>query len=333
MEPNQPEGDWNKGGKAGWGDTSSQPRGENWERDALMKIALAGLEEQRAARRWRIFFRLLGFAVILIVLFAAITQQPGVEHTKGKHTALVDLQGIIAEGVDANADTIARGLRAAFEDSNTVGVLLRINSPGGSPVQSGYIYDEIRRLRVEYPDTPLYAVISDVGASGGYYVAAAADGIYADKASIVGSIGVRFDGFGFVDAMEKLGVERRLITAGDHKGMLDPFLPEDPEEKAHLQQALGNIHAQFVTAVKQGRGERLKDDPRVFSGLVWTGEQAVELGLIDGLGSPGHVAREVIGEEKIVDFTPRPDYFKRFIDRLGMAMAKAVVGMGGFTLR
>jgi len=202
-----------------------------------------------------------------------------------------------------------------------LGVILRINSPGGSPVQSGYVYDEIRRLRKEYPQTPLYAVVGDMCASGGYYIAAAADEIYADKASVVGSIGVLMNGFGFVEAMEKLGVERRLLTAGAHKGFLDPFSPAQPDEIAHIQSLLGDIHEQFIHAVKEGRGDRLQDDPSLFSGLVWTGEQAVKLGLVDGLGSAGHVAREVIGEENIMDFTPRPRYFEKLAANLGAAVA------------
>lgn len=325
--------DWSGDDRAGWGEAPKGQGDANWERDALTKILLASTTEQRQARRWRIFFRLLTFGVVLAVLFTGIVRQPGIERHKGRHTALIDLQGVIAEGADASADRMVHGLRDAFADKNTAGVLLRINSPGGSPVQSGYIYDEIRRLRADHPDIPIHAVVSDVCASGGYYVAAATDRIYADKASVVGSIGVRFDGFGLVDAIDKLGIERRLMTAGEHKGMLDPFLPESPEEKAHIQRLLDGIHAQFVAAVKEGRGDRLAHDPEIFSGLIWTGEQALGLGLVDGLGSPGFVAREIIGEEDIVDFTPRPDYFQRVIDRLGMAIVRAAVKTGGFAMQ
>jgi len=243
----------------------------------------------------------------------------------GKHTALVDLSGVIAANADASADRIVTGLRAAFEDDKTVGVILRINSPGGSPVQSGYINDEIQRLRAEYPDIPFYAVVMDICASGGYYVAAAADRIYADKASVVGSIGVRFDGFGFVDAIDRLGIERRLMTAGEHKALLDPFLPEGEAEKVHMQRLLDAIHQQFIDVVKQGRGDRLADNPEIFSGLVWTGDQALELGLVDELGSAGYVAREVIGQANIVDFTPRKSVFDRFLTNLGASVAKGAV--------
>jgi protease IV len=215
-------------------------------------------------------------------------------------------------------------LRAAFESEKAVGVILRINSPGGSPVQAGYINDEILRLREEYPDMPMYAVISDVCASGGYYAAVAADQIYADKASIVGSIGVRMDSFGFVDAMEKLGVERRLLTAGESKGFLDPFQPAKEQDIAHVQKLLNNIHTQFIETVKKGRGDRLQLHADLFSGLVWTGEQSIELGLVDGLASAGYVARELIGEEKIVDYTPRPNFIERFSERLGVAVGKGV---------
>lgn len=292
-----------------------------WERTVLERVALAAVTEQRRARRWGIFFKSLGFLYLVSLLFMLAPSELSGGSGKGKHTAMVELGGLIAEGSDASADNIVSGLRSAFADKNTVGVILRINSPGGSPVQSGYVYDEIRRLRKEYPQTPLYAVVGDMCASGGYYIAAAADEIYADKASVVGSIGVLMNGFGFVEAMEKLGVERRLLTAGAHKGFLDPFSPAQPDEIAHIQSLLGDIHEQFIHAVKEGRGDRLQDDPSLFSGLVWTGEQAVKLGLVDGLGSAGHVAREVIGEENIMDFTPRPRYFEKLAANLGAAVA------------
>ncbi|KZZ33060.1 S49 family peptidase, partial [Oleiphilus sp. HI0086] len=220
------------------------------------------------------------------------------------YTALVNLEGVIASGEEANADFLVTGLRAAFEAEGTQAVVLRINSPGGSPVQSGYVYDEIKRLRGLYPETPLYAVISDIGASGAYYIAAAADKIYADKASLVGSIGVVASGFGFVDTMKKLGVERRLYTAGAHKGFLDPFSDEKGDEVEFWESVLNTTHQQFIAKVKEGRGERLKVDEEIFSGLIWSGEQALEKGLVDGLGSAGYVAREVVGAEEIIDFTP-----------------------------
>lgn len=292
-----------------------------WEREILARLAFAGLQEQRRARRWGIFFKTLGF-LYLFALLALLVVDTGPAQRVGRHTALVDLSGIIAEGADASADQIVSGLRAAFEDEHTAGVILRINSPGGSPVQAGYINSEIRRLREAHPQTPLYAVVVDVCASGGYYVAAAADRIYADKASIVGSIGVRMDGFGFVEAIERLGIERRLMTAGRHKALLDPFLPEDPVARDHLQAMLDQIHRQFIEAVKAGRGDRLIDDERIFSGLVWTGEEALRLGLVDGLGSAGYVAREVIGAEKIVDYTPKKSFLDRLGANVGAAMAR-----------
>lgn len=297
--------------------------GEQWEREILTRLAYAGLEEQRKARRWGIFFKSLGF-VYLFALIVLFTLDFGQTSRVGRHTALVDVSGVIADGADASADTVVSGLRAAFEDKNTAGVILRINSPGGSPVQAGYINAEIRRLRDLHPDIPVYAVVADVCASGGYYVAVAADKIYADKASIVGSIGVRMDSFGFVRAIDKLGVDRRLLTAGDHKGMLDPFLPVDPVEQAHIKQMLDGIHAQFIDVVKQGRGERLADDDRIFSGLIWTGEEAIALGLVDELGSAGYVAREVIGEENVVDYTPRKSVLERFASSMAASMGHVI---------
>ena len=293
--------------------------------DIVNRLAFAALNEQRRSRRWNIFFKTLFIAYLFLIFFALyLPQEPGPGIKVGKHTALVDFSGMIAANAEANADNLVGGLRAAFEDDKTVGVILRINSPGGSPVQAGYVYDEILRLREKYPETKLYAVITDMAASGGYYVAAAADEIYADKASVVGSIGVLMNSFGFVDAMDKLGVERRLYTAGENKGMLDPFSKENPRDVAHLKKMLNIIHQQFIDAVKAGRGDRLADDPKIFSGLFWTGEEGVELGLVDGLGSSSYVAREIIQQEKIVDYTRRPDYWQRFADRIGMAMARVL---------
>jgi len=304
---------------------TDQERSPDWERKTLEELAFASLKESRRQRRWGIFFKLLGFAYLFLLLGMLLSGQDGLSDKVGKHTALVDLKGVIADDTKASADNVVTGLRKAFEDENTVGVILRINSPGGSPVQSSYINREIKRLRKEYPDTPLYAVITDIGASGAYYVAAAADKIYADEGSIVGSIGVRMDGFGFVDAIDKLGVDRRLYTAGDRKGMLDPFLPEDPSETAHIQALLDQIHQQFIDTVKDGRGDRLKEDETIFSGLVWTGEEALKLGLIDEFGSAGYVAREVLKEDNIEDFTQEEDLLKRLSDRLGSSVAQALI--------
>lgn len=292
----------------------------------LEKTLLAGVQEQRRARRWGIFFKLLTFAYLfgILALFSPLTSMDKAASRSVNHTAVVEVRGVIADQEPASADNIVGGLREAFKDAKTKAVILSINSPGGSPVQSGYIYDEIRRLRAEYPDIKLYAVISDLGASGAYYIASAADQIYADKASLVGSIGVTAAGYGFVGTMEKLGVERRTYTAGEHKAFLDPFQPQKPEETAFWQGVLETTHKQFIASVKQGRGERLKDKehPELFSGLIWSGEQAVALGLVDGLGSASYVAREVVGEKELVDFTVEESPFDRFSKRLGTSIAE-----------
>ena len=302
-------------------------------------LAHGALKEQRRTRRWGIFFKLLTFGWLFasVALFYKSTQfDASAVTTSGAHTALVDISGVIAEGGDASADTVVEGLRGAFEDPGTKAVILRINSPGGSPVQSGYIFDEIRRLRGLYPETPLYAVITDIGASGGYYVAAAADAIYADKASLVGSIGVISSGFGFVEAMDKLGVTRRTYTSGEFKAFNDPFRPMDKNATELWQASLDTIHDQFIKSVREGRGDRLKDNGKVFTGMVWTGEQAVELGLLDGLGSPGYVAREVVGVEDIVDYSSRLSPLERFARDFGAGVTRAamqVLGADGLILR
>jgi protease IV len=295
----------------------------NWERDVLEKLALSAIQEQRRARHWSILFKTLGFLYLFIVLFLAAGwfRSDGVSLPKA-HTALVDLQGVIASG-QTSADRVISGLQGAFEDKKTKGVILRINSPGGSPVQAGQIYDEIKRLRAKYPNTPLYAVVEDICASGGYYVAAGADRIYVDKASIVGSIGVLMDGFGFTETMQKLGVERRLLTAGENKGFLDPFSPVDPKQQAFARQLLEEIHGQFIAVVREGRGKRLQETPDTFSGLVWSGEKSIQLGLADAIGSVESVARDVIKAEDIVDFTRQEGLLERLTGRLGATMAKA----------
>ncbi len=310
-------------------DKEKNQNDENWQRDVISKLATTALDEQRKARRWGIFFKSLTFVylgILLIMLLNDWGDDVDIANGKkgGKHAALIEIKGVIADDSVANAVTVISGLKSAFKDKNTSGVILEINSPGGSPVQSGYINDEIIRLRKKYPDIPLYAVITDICASGGYYIAAAADEIYADKASLVGSIGVLMDSFGFVDAMKKLGVERRLITAGEHKGFLDPFSAAKQEDVKHVKGMLANIHKQFIDTVKQGRGDRLKESPDLFSGLIWTGEQGIELGLVDALGSTSFVAREIIGVDSVVDFTQRPNFVNRLVDRLGVGMAKAL---------
>ena len=264
---------------------------------------------------------------MLFIIYMPDTGDSGV--SIGKHTALIDIHGVIAADAEASADNVITGLRAAFKNKGTAGIILRINSPGGSPVQAGYINDEIHRLRELHPDIPVYTVITDICASGGYYIAVGADQIYADKASIVGSIGVLMDGFGFVDAMNKLGIERRLLTAGEHKGFLDPFSPINVAEKKHVENLLAQIHQQFINVVKRGRGERLKDNKDLFSGLVWTGTQAVDMGLVDGIGSSSYVAREVIGVERIVDFTHERPPLERFIERIGATMVNSLSSMSG----
>lgn len=281
--------------------------------------------EQRRARRWGIFFKLLTFSYLFVIIFVMQgSLSVDATHDAEEYTGLVDLRGVIADGEEASADFLVTGLRAAFEDPGVQAVILRINSPGGSPVQSGYVYDEIKRLRSIHTEKPLYAVISDIGASGAYYIAAAADNIYADKASLVGSIGVVASGFGFVDTIEKLGVERRLYTSGAHKGFLDPFSEEKPEEVDFWNGVLSSTHEQFISKVKEGRGDRLNVTENTFSGLVWNGEQALEMGLIDGLGSAGFVAREIVGAEEIVDFTPQPDPFERLTKTLGIAAGSSI---------
>ncbi|MFJ2550176.1 S49 family peptidase [Pseudomonas sp. NPDC087612] len=320
-----------------WKAPSAESNDSNEEQKSwklLEKTLLAGVQEQRRARRWGIFFKLLTF-VYLFGIFALFTPLMNMDKAASRsvsHTALVEVRGMIADQEPASADNIVSGLREAFKDPKTKAVILRINSPGGSPVQSGYIYDEIRRLRAEYPTIKLYAVISDLGASGAYYIASAADQIYADKASLVGSIGVTAAGYGFVGTMEKLGVERRTYTAGEHKAFLDPFQPQKPEETAFWQGVLETTHKQFIASVKQGRGERLKDKehPELFSGLIWSGEQALALGLVDGLGSAGYVAREVVGEKELVDFTVEESPFDRFSKRLGASVAEHLAMWMGF---
>ncbi|WP_160287703.1 signal peptide peptidase SppA [Pseudomonas knackmussii] len=306
----------------------------------LEKAVLAGVQEQRRARRWGIFFKLLTFFYLFVALalFTPISGLSKSASRSGSHTALVEVKGMIADDEPASADNVVGALKAAFEDAGTKGIILRINSPGGSPVQSGYIYDEIHRLRDKHPDIKVYAVISDLGASGAYYIASAADQIYADKASLVGSIGVTAASFGFVGTMEKLGVDRRVYTSGEHKAFLDPFQPPKTDETQFWQGVLDTTHKQFIDSVKKGRGDRLKDKdhPELFSGLIWSGEQALQLGLIDGLGSSSYVAREVIKEKDIVDYTIQDTPFDRFAKKIGASVAERMamwMGWQGPALR
>ena len=300
----------------------------------LEKTLQAGVVEQRRARRWGIFFKLLAFIYLFgaLALFSPALKLGKSAGVAESHTALIEVRGMIMADEEASADNIVSGLRAAFEDEKTKGIILRINSPGGSPVQSGYIYDEIKRLRAEHPAIKVYAVISDLGASGAYYIASAADEIYADKASLVGSIGVTAATFGFVGAMDKLGVDRRVYTSGEHKAFLDPFQPQKEEETQFWQGVLKTTHQQFIDSVQKGRGDRLKvqEHPELFSGLIWSGEQALELGLVDALGSSSYVAREVIGAKTIVDYTREESPLDRFTKKLGASVAERLAMWMGF---
>lgn len=305
----------------------------NWERGVLEKLAMSAVQEQRRARHWSIFFKALTFAYLFIVLFLIMGWMGGKAESTlgGKHTALVELNGVISSSSAASADNIISSLQDAFKDKKTQGVILRINSPGGSPVQSGYINDEIRRLRSKHPNIPLYVVVEDMCASGGYYVAAAADKIFVNKASMVGSIGVLMDGFGFTGTMEKLGVERRLLTAGENKGFMDPFSPVNPRHQVLVKQMLDEIHQQFIDVVKQGRGKRLKETPDTFSGLVWTGQKSIEMGLADAMGSVDSVARDVIKAENIVDFTTHEGIADRLAKKFGAGVASMMPGFSAQT--
>lgn len=294
------------------------------ERGALERLLLAHLDEQRRARRWGIFFKLMGLLWLIALIAMLMNLADGGFVSTKPHTALVDLQGQIGGQDGISAEMLNSALNAAFSDRHTRAVVLRINSPGGSPVQAGQVYDEIRRLRDKYPKIPLYAVVDDICASGGYYIAAAADKIFVDKASLVGSIGVLMDGFGFTESMQKLGVERRLLTAGDNKGFLDPFSPLDPKQETHARAMLEEIHQQFVQIVRQGRGDRLKEFPELFSGLIWSGTRSIELGLADGLGNLDYVAREVVKIEDVVDFSPKQGLAERLARRIGSALGETL---------
>jgi len=296
-----------------------------WQKSMIEKLAMSSLNEQKSTRRWGIFFKILFFVYLFVVLAYAVgwIVKDG-KATIGEHTALINIAGVIQAGGEVNADAVMGSLADAYDDKGTKGIILRINSPGGSPVQAGIINEEIKRQKKLHPDIPVYAVVEDICASGGYYIAAAADKIYVDKASIVGSIGVLMDGYGFTGAMEKVGVERRLLTAGKNKAMLDPFSPLNPEHEAYAQTMLNEIHEQFKTVVRQGRGDRLKETAETFSGLFWSGEQSIKMGLADALGSADYVAREVIKQEEIVDFTYQENFADRFAKRLGASIAKHI---------
>jgi protease-4 len=297
-----------------------------WERELIRKLASEALIEQRRRRRWGIFFKLLTFAYVTFLLVMLVDWEGRADLASGKkHTAMVELSGVIAPGTDASAEKITAALQAAFKDKNTQGVILRINSPGGSPVQAQTIYDEMRRLRKKYPEIPLYAVVEDICASGGYFVAVGADRIYVSRSSVLGSIGVLMNGFGFTGLMDKLGVERRLITAGENKGMLDPFSPFEEKDKQYIKGLMADIHQQFIGVVREGRGKRLKETADMFSGLIWTGEKSVQLGLADGFGNLDSVAREVIKAEDIVDYSQKEGFAEKVAKRFGASLASSLM--------
>lgn len=298
--------------------------GTAWERQVLEKLVLATVAEQRAARRWRIFWRFAWIALLAAVAWALASRDLSGTTKSGPHTAVVDIKGEIASGAEASAEFVVAAMRSAFEDAGSQAVVLLINSPGGSPVQAGIINDEIVRLKAKH-GKPVYAVVEETCASAAYYIAAAADGIFVDKASIVGSIGVLMDGFGFTGTMDKLGVERRLITAGENKGFLDPFSPMSAQQREYAQAMLNQIHQQFISVVKAGRGDRLKETPETFSGLFWTGQQAVEMGLADQLGNLDYVAREVVKAEEVIDYTRRDNVAERLVRKFGAAVGASAM--------
>lgn len=300
-------------------------RQPNWERELLEKLATDALKEQRLRRRWGIFFKLSFLGVLLFGLYLANALRDSDNEILGRHTALIDIQGTIESDGAGSAHNVIPALDRAFADSGSVGIVLRINSPGGSPVQAGMINDEIVRLRKQYPKKNLYVVVDEMCASGGYYIAAAADKIFVDKASVVGSIGVLMDGFGFTGLMDKLGVERRLMTAGENKGFMDPFSPQSEKQKAYSQAMLNDIHQQFIDTVRKGRGKRLKEDPEIFSGLFWVGSRAIELGLADGYGTVDTVARDVVHAEDIVDYTEKEGLPERVLKKFGAAVGSGAI--------
>lgn len=312
------------------------PNGSGWERQVIEKIALAAITEQTRARRWNVFFKSLLFIYLLAVFGVAMypKMKLNMQAASEKHTAVVNLVGAIAEDKDANADSIIESLRDAVKDKQTKGIIIHANSPGGSPVQSAYVYDEIKAIKKAHPDLPIYAVVADICASGCYYIASASDKIFVNQASLVGSIGVLMDGFGFVDTMQKLGVERRLLTAGAHKAMLDPFSPPKQDETDYMKNLLGQVHQQFIDAVKAGRGDRLKETPDMFSGLVWTGQEGIKLGIADAYGNDDSVAKEIIGAKTIVDFTHQERLLDRIAGRIGSSFGQTITGLSqGISLR
>lgn len=312
--------------------SSSNTNNNQWERQTIQKVLLEHIREQKRARRWGIFFKLMFFvfAIFLISILYTSSQTKDIPQplTSKAHTALINVRGEIAEEQDASAENIRAALKAAFDNKHVKAVVLRINSPGGTPVQSRQIFDDIMRYKAKYPGVKIYAAIEEMGTSAAYLVASAADEIYADKTSLVGSIGVRLDSFGFVDAIHKIGVERRLYSAGKHKGLLDPFLPRNPEDDAFIDEQLKIVHQAFIENVRQGRGDRLKETPDIFSGLFWTGEQALKLGLIDAYGDASYIAREIVKAD-LVDYTPSTGFLDRLANRIGASAAKTLLFSSG----
>ncbi len=305
---------------------AANPTASNWERETLEKLVFATIKERRAARRWSIFFRLAFLTVLIVGLWTYLGLSFGSDDENlGRHTALIELNGEIEAEGSGSADNVIPSLNKAFADAGSAAVVMRIDSPGGSPVQAGIIVDEIRRLKKGYPDKPLYVVVDEICASGGYYIAAAADKIYVNKASIVGSVGVLMDSFGFTGTMEKLGVERRLMTAGANKGFLDPFSPQSEKHREHAQEMLNEIHQQFISVVRAGRGARLKETPETFSGLYWTGAKAVDMGLADGFGTVDTVARDIVKAEDIVDYTAHEGLPERVLKKFGASVGSGAV--------
>ena len=301
-------------------------RESGWEREVIEKLALAAITEQTRARRWSVFFKSL--VLLYLIAVFGVAMYPTIKQDMGgdskDHTAVIDVVGVIAEDKDSNAADIIESLRDAVKDKHTKGIILHSNSPGGSPVQSAYVYEEIRNIKKEHPDLPVYAVVSDICASGCYYIASASDKIFVNQSSLIGSIGVLMDGFGFVDTMQKLGIERRLLTAGAHKAMLDPYSPPKEDETKYMQGLLDQVHQQFIGAVKTGRGDRLTETPDMFSGLVWTGEAGVKLGVADGFGNDDYVAKDIIGAEKLVDFTQQGNLLDKISGKLGASFGLAI---------
>lgn len=309
---------------------STETTPPTWEKETVEKILLESIHEQRRSRRWKIFFRIVYLLIIILLVIALMPDHSKDYYNKTKkHTAVVNVKGELLDEGEANSEDINAALDDAFEDPNTQAVMLQINSPGGSPVQAGEVYQHMHYLQKQHPKIKVYAVCTDMCASGAYYIAAGADYIYADQASLVGSIGVLMNGFGFVDTLQKVGVTRRLMTAGSEKGFLDPFSPLKPEDEQYMQTMLETIHQQFITAVKQGRGNRLSNDPMLFTGLVWTGEQAKPLGLIDGIASPEQVARDIIKNDTLVNYGSTPSLLQKFSKHVGASAASSAASLLG----